>query len=146
MQEINDEAQLTAILDAIGESKDYGELVQHYVEFRDQKEQIKREMAERQAPADACMNRIEGRLLELLMESGQDSAKTKYGTAYQKPFTSAKIADWNVFIGYVKKNDAYDLLKKDVAKDALKARLTETGEIVPGVNLVTTNTVGIRRA
>lgn len=144
--EIIQEEKVDAVLGAIGKSKDFGELVGFYVDFRDQKEAIKREMADRLAGVTVFMDRIEGRLLELLTESGQDSAKTKYGTAYKKPFLSAKVADWNVLIEYVKKNDAFDLLTKSVAKDAVKARITETGEIVPGVDLVTTQQVGIRRS
>jgi hypothetical protein len=140
------EAKVSAILDAIGKSKDYGELVGFYVDYRDAKEQIKKEMTERIAGVEVFMDRIEGRLLEMLMESGQDSAKTPYGTAYKSTKTSAKVADWNVLIGYIKKNDAYDLLTKNVSKDAIKARMEDTGEIVPGVNLTTYQEVGIRRA
>lgn len=148
MEENEQEAEerQAQILAAIGKSKDFSELVGHYVDLRDQKEVIKKETAQRTAPLDAFIDRIESRLLELLIESGQENAKTKFGTAYKKPFTSVKVADWNVFIDHVKKNDAFDLLTKAVAKDAVKARIEETGQVVPGLDLVTIQQVGIRRA
>lgn len=144
--EKQEEARTNTVLEAISKASDYSDLVGYYVDFRDQKEQIKKEMTQRISAVEVFMDRIEGRLLELLTESGQDSAKTKFGTAYKSPKTSARVADWNVLIGYIKANDAYDLLTKNVSKDAVKARMTETGEVVPGVDLVTIQTVGIRRA
>lgn len=140
------EKQIEKVMNAISASSDFGELVGHYVDFRDQKEAIKRQYAEDVSVPESFMKRIESRLLELLADTGQESAKTKFGTAYKKPALSAKVADWNVLIDYIKRNDAYDLLVKNVAKDAVKARIDETGEIVPGVDLATTLTVGIRRS
>lgn len=146
MEETEADKQQAAILSAIGKATDFSELVGFYVDFRDQIEAIKRELAERTAPLSARMDRIEARLLERLSETGQENAKTTFGTAYKKPFTSTKVADWNVLLDYIKKNDAYDLLTKSVAKDAVKARIEETGEIVPGVDLVTGVSVGVRRS
>ena len=119
------QAETDSILQAIGKSKDYSELVGHYVDFRDKKEAIKKEMTERVRDVEVFMDRIEGRLLELLLESGQDSAKTKFGTAYKSPKTSARVADWNALIEYVKRHEAYDLLTKNVAKDAVMSRIKE---------------------
>lgn len=131
---------------AISGANDIAELVGHYVGFRDKKEELKRFRTELESGLDAFMESIENRLLQVLDASGQESAKTKFGTAYKKKSTSTKVADWNVLIGYVKENDAYDILTKSVAKDAVKQRIEETGEPVPGVDLVTWIEVGIRRA
>lgn len=141
-----DEKEQKQVLDAIAKSEDYGELVGFYVDFRDEKEQIKREMTERMNVPQALMDRIESRLLELFIDSNQESAKTKFGTAYKVAKSSARVADWNVLLEYIKKNDAFDLLVKNVAKEGVKARIEETGENVPGVDIATTQTIQIRRA
>jgi hypothetical protein len=132
--------------DAVASTKDFNALVQTYVLMRDRKEELKRERAEQDAPINDLMDKIEVKLLGLLKESGQDSAKTSSGTAYKSTQSRAKIADWNIFIDYIKKNDAWDLLTKAVAKDAVRARIEDTGEIVPGIDLYSFETVGIRRS
>lgn len=134
------------VIEAVGNTSDFSELVGHFVDFRDQKEQLKRRQTDEMEPFNTILEAIENRLLARLQETGQDSAKTKFGTAYKKTGSSTKVADWNVLIDYIKKNDAFDLLVKNVAKEAVKARLDETGELVPGVDIVTFVTAGVRRA
>lgn len=135
-----------AILDAIGKATNVSDLVGYYIDFRDEKERLKRKFTDDQAIPIGFMDRIEARLLTLLTESGQESAKTPFGTAYKANKTAAKVADWNSLIGYVKDNDAYDLLTKGVAKDAVIARIDATGEVVPGVDIIKFVEVNIRRS
>jgi len=134
------------LIEAVETCKDFGSLVQTYVMLRDEKEQAKREFTEKTAPMDSLLKTLDSKLLLMLDESGQESAKTASGTVYKTTKTSAKVADWNVLIAYVKKHDAYDLLTKNVSKDAVNARVKESGEIVPGVDLVKFVDVGVRRA
>lgn len=145
-EEIAAEERHNAILKAIGEATNISDLVGHYIDFRDEKEAIKRKFTEDQAVPIAYMDRIEARLLTLLTESGQDSAKTPFGTAYKAAKTSAKVSDWNSLIEYVKREDAYDLLTKGVAKDAVIARIDATSEVVPGVDIIKFVEVNIRRS
>jgi hypothetical protein len=145
-EELDQQQKREAILQVIAETKDYSQLVEAYVGQRDEKEELKRKYTEDANKITEIMDAIEGRILALLQESGQESAKTKFGTAYKSPKSSVKIADWNVFINYVKKNDAFDLLTKNVSKDAVISRIECTQEIVPGVNIIRFETVGIRRS
>lgn len=139
--EISDE-----LIKAVEKSTDYDSLVATYIACRDGKEIIKREMTDRTKPLDGVMKLIEGKLLKQIEDSGVESVKTASGTVYKLPKTSAKVADWNVLLEYIKKNDAFDLLKKDVSKDAVKARIDEHDEPVPGVDMYTIITVGVRRS
>lgn len=131
---------------AVDATKDFDSLVQAYIIARDAKEQIKRITTEWSAPIDGLMTVIESKFKEMLDATGQESAKTASGTVYKTLRTSAKVADWNVLLAYIIKHDAYDLLTKNVSKDAAKARMEETGEIVPGVDFVRFIDVGVRRA
>jgi hypothetical protein len=131
---------------AITNVKDMAELVGHYVSLRDKKEELKRHRTELESALGSVMDVIAARLGNILDDTGQESAKTKFGTAYKAHKTSAKVADWRVLVDYIKKHDAFDLLTKAVAKDAIKQRIDESGEIVPGVDLVTFTEVQVRRA
>jgi hypothetical protein len=131
---------------AVEATNDLDSLIQAYIVLRDGKEEIKRLMTEFSSPLDSLMKIVNSKLMQVLDETNQESAKTASGTAYKKKSTSAKVADWNVLLEYIKKHDAYDLLTKGVAKDAVKSRIDETGEIVPGVDIVTFIDVGVRRA
>lgn len=132
--------------EAVESSTDLDSLVQAFIFLRDSKEEIKRVVTEWSSPLDATQKVVGFKLLELLDKGKQESAKTASGTAYIKTSTSARVADWNVLIEFVKKHDAYDLLTKNVSKDAVKARIDETGQIVPGVDISKFRDVGVRRA
>lgn len=135
----------TDLIKAVDKSTDYDSLTAVYIQCRDAKEELKREITEKTAPVDSLMKTIEGKLLSMIEESGLESVRTASGTVYKMPKTSAKVADWKIFLDYVKKNDAFDLLVKNVSKDAVKARIEESNEIVPGIDMYTIITVGIRR-
>lgn len=131
---------------AVETCDDFDSLVAAYVMLRDSKEEAKREFTERTAPIDGLMKTASSKLLELLDKSGQEGAKTKHGSVYKVKKLTAKVADWNVLLDFIKKHKAWDLLTHAVSKDAVKSRVDETGEIVPGVDLVTFIDVGVRRA
>jgi hypothetical protein len=146
MDEVNTIEVSPELIAAVGKSEDLDSLTATYIQCRDGKEQIKRELTDRQAPLDSLMKLIEGKLLARLEKDNVESVRTSSGTIYKMPKTSAKVADWQVLLEYIKKNDAFDLLVKNVSKDAVKARIEELNEIVPGVDMYTIVNVGIRRA
>lgn len=131
---------------AVEKSEDLNSLVQVYISCRDGKEELKRQKAVLEAPLDDLMKTLEGRMMTMLDKTKQESARTAAGTVYKTKKTSAKVADWNILVDYIKKNDAYDLLTKAVSKDAVKARIDAKGEIVPGVDMVTFIEVGVRKS
>lgn len=134
------------IMKAVEGSEDYGSLTDLYIQCRDEEEALKRENTDKNTPIKNLKNILEGKLLAMIEASGLESVKTSAGTVYKLPKTSAKVADWQVLLDYIKKNDAFDLLTKNVSKDAVKARIEESNEIVPGVDMYTIITVGIRRS
>lgn len=146
MKKMTAEENAALILEGIRRTKDIGNLVGFYLHCREKKEAIKREYANALTTVEPFMESIEGRLMELLQDSGQESARTTFGTCFMKSSTSTKVADWNVLLDYIKKNDAFDLLYKNVAKDAVIARVEETGKVVPGVDMVTFKSIQVRKA
>ena len=55
------------------------ELVQKYIEIRDQKLAIKQEYDAKIAKRDEALNKIEAKLLEVFEQTGMDSVKTEFG-------------------------------------------------------------------
>lgn len=122
------------------------EAVALYIELRDQKASMKAEFEESLKPINEKMDKLEAKLLETMDLLGSDSMKTESGTAYVSLRTSASVADREVFMDHVKKNDDWGLLEVRAAKAGVEAYKAEHGDIPPGVNLREERTVNIRRS
>lgn len=121
------------------------DVIRGYLKLRDKKEAIMQKAKEEAAAVDEKMNKLEAWLREQADTQGVTSFKTASGTAFVTTTDFANVADWDAIISYVKTNDAYDMLERRVSKSAVRARLTETGEIPPGVNYGTKIGVNVRR-
>lgn len=117
-----------------------------YIKLRDKKAEMKAAYEESVKPIAEKMDLLEAKLLEAFDKLGQDSAKTEYGTAYVSVRTTASVADREVFIDHVKKNDDWGLLEVRAAKSGVEAyRAEHDGQNPPGVNVREERTVNVRR-
>lgn len=121
-------------------------MIEKYVKLRDKKKEIADAHAAQIAPFDAAMDRLEGYMLEALNASGLSSMKSVHGTAYKSLRTSAKVIDMGDFLGYVRTNNAWDLLEARVSKLAAQQVITETKKPIPGVETSSETCVNVRRA
>ncbi len=118
-----------------------------YIQLRDQKAQMKAEFDEKIAPLQEKMDKLEAKLLEVFNQTGMDSVKTAFGTAYATVRTSASVADRDVFMDYVKANEEWSLLEVRVSKTAVdQFRSANDNELPPGVNIREERVVNIRRS
>src|SRR5690554_6173662 len=85
------------------------ELVQKYVELRDEKAQIQAEAAKKIQPIQAKMDMIEAALLGVFEKSGIDSTKTEFGTAYVSTRTSVSLADKESFREFCKQTGEWGM-------------------------------------
>ena len=92
------------------------ELVGKYIELRDKKAQIKAEYDAKVSKVDDVLNQIEAALLNTFEQTGMDSVKTEFGTAYTSTRTTASVADPDAFMTYVIENQAWHMLEKRCAK------------------------------
>ena len=76
---------------------------------------------------------------------GKKKFPTPHGTFHKVKKTFARVADWNVLLEWIKKNEAWDMFKKDVNKTAVEARMEETKTVIPGVDWVSAIDVQVRR-
>ena len=121
------------------------ELVGAYVKLRQKKAALKAEYDEKCKPVDAAMERIEGALLDTFNQMGVESVKTPHGTAYTTTRTSAKVADWDAFIAYVKAHDAFELLERRAGKDAVDQFRSANDELPPGITWTAVKAVNFRQ-
>lgn len=123
------------------------EAVSLYIRLRDQKAQMKADFDAQVAPLTEKMDKLEAKLLEVFNQTGMDSVKTEFGTAYATVRTSASIADRDAFMDFVKANEEWALLEVRVSKTAVEQfRSANDDELPPGVNVREERVVNIRRS
>jgi len=122
------------------------DLVQKYIEVRDKKAQLKAEFDMKASKLDAVMEKIEGKLLEVFADTGMDSVKTEFGTAYTSTRTAASVADREAFMEFVKSNDEWPLLEIRASKAAVEQYRSANDELPPGINWREERVVNIRRS
>lgn len=123
------------------------EAVSLYIQLRDKKAQMKAEFDAVVAPVQEKMDKLEAKLLDVFNQTGMDSVKTEFGTAYATVRTSASVADRDTFMDYVKANEEWALLEVRVSKTAVdQFRSANDNELPPGVNVREERVVNIRRS
>lgn len=123
------------------------EAVSLYIKLRDQKAQMKADFEASVAPLTEKMDKLEAKLLEVFNQTGMDSVKTEFGTAYATVRTTASIADRDAFMDFVKAHEEWALLEVRVSKTAVEQfRSANDDELPPGVNVREERVVNIRRS
>lgn len=122
------------------------EIVEKYIEIRDKKALLKADYEAKVAKVDTALTKLEGILLKTFDEAGMESCKTAAGTAYKTTRTSFTVADRDTFIGFVKDNEAWEMLESRCSKKAAEEFMAANGEIPPGVNYRAEQVVNVRRS
>jgi hypothetical protein len=122
------------------------EVVAKYVELREKKANLKSEYDMQVAPIEAKMAKIEGKLLEVLDQTGGKSFRTPHGTAYVAVRTTASVADREAFFEFVKQNEEWPLMQVAVVKSAVEQYKSVNQELPPGINWREERVVNIRRS
>ena len=123
------------------------ELVGKYVQLRDQKAKIKAEYDAKVAAVDNVLDKIEAVLLKTFEDTGMESVKTEFGTAYKSVRTSASVADWDAFFAHVRENGAFELIERRCNKTAVEQfKAANDGQLPPGLNWREERVVNIRRS
>jgi hypothetical protein len=120
--------------------------VELYISLRDQKAAIEAEAKEKTAPLNDKMLILEAKLLKALDQTGSESVKTPFGTAYVSTRKSMSIADREIFLNHIRKTGNIDLLEARVSKAATEAYIDAEGTLPPGIDMRTERVVNIRRA
>ena len=121
-------------------------LLQMFIKLRDRREQRKAAFNADDATDKDKQSRIEVEFLRRFNERGTDNTSSReHGTAYRSTRSSVTIADWDIFLTHVKKNEAWELLEHRANKKNAQEYTEVHGEIVPGTKYSETQVVNFRR-
>lgn len=121
-------------------------LAQTYIKIRQAREEIARELDERDQVLKEQQEVIKRSLLDLCKVIGADSIKTKFGTVSRTTKTRYWTSDWDEFNKFVVKNDMPELFEKRIHQGNIKQLIEESPEMLPkGVNSQSEYTITVRR-
>lgn len=153
------EAKAAQQLNGGNVSEKIDSLVEKYVKLRDKKSEIATEAKGKIGKIEQVMDQIEGLLLKVFQDTGQESARTAFGTAYKSPKTSCTVADKDQFLQWCLENDAGHLLDIRALKTAVEqykgtkeAENAEAGPearvdvLPPGLNWTQIESINVRRS
>lgn len=125
---------------------DDASLLKYFIGLRDRRAQRKAAFDADDADDKDKQNKIEVEFLRRFNERGIDNVSSKdIGTAYRSTRSSATVADWDIFIGHVIENEAWELLERRVNKKSHQDYTEVHGDLVPGTNYTETQVVNFRR-
>jgi phage host-nuclease inhibitor protein Gam len=122
------------------------EAVELYIKMRDRKAELKAEFDAKIAPLNEKMDKLEAKLLDVFNQTGMDSIKTEFGTAYTTTRVTASVADKEVFMAHVRANDDWGLLEVRASKTAVDQYRSVHDDIPPGVSMREERVVNVRRS
>lgn len=122
------------------------QLIQRYVEIRDEKAAVAERHKGEMQPFNDQLEVLENVLLGLLNEQGGQNIKTEHGTAYISEVMNVKVDDWDSFLYYVQRFQAWNMLVRNVNKTAVKELMDGGAAAPPGVSTSTIRGVNVRRA
>ena len=121
------------------------EMVEMYIKLRDYKKAAEDEFSKSLERTRAGMEKLESMILAHLNDNGLDNIKCGAGTAYRKTDYSATVKDREAFLKFIQESGLWDLLDARANKKYVR-KYTATTAMVPGVDLSSISSVGVRRS
>jgi hypothetical protein len=84
-------------------------------------------------------------IIALMNKARITSGRGKLATVSISPKTVPSVVNWSKVYGYIKKNNAFDLLQRRMGVEAWRDR-REAGETIPGIEAVDINSVSCTKA
>lgn len=123
-----------------------GTMVDSYIKLRDKKEMVARQQAAVIKEYSDAMLQIEQFLQGYLQDQGLQNVATPFGTAFVKRSRSATIADKGAFREFVISTSEFDLCEWRANVEAVEDWFNANqGQLPPGVNFSTRETIGVQR-
>lgn len=124
------------------------EVVNQYIDLRNQIADKKKEFESFKKDCEVTMKELEVAILEVSNNTGVNSFKTEFGTAYRSTKTYAKLFDADARIEYAKRTGDFGLFTGHVSK-AHALELFDEGAIDPsdiGIDIDREDTILFRKA
>jgi hypothetical protein len=119
--------------------------VEQFIKLREKKRVLKEQYEQANKPLTEMENLLSASIMTLLNELGAENVRTRHGTCFKTTRTNASLADPDAFMQHVIKNEQFELLDRKANTTAVKAYLADHGELPPGVNLNSMQTIGVHK-
>ena len=119
-------------------------LVAQYIAVRERMRKLKALYEEQLQPFKDAESKLSGVMLQFLEETGQESARTDAGTVYITERHTASLTDPDLFMEFVMKNGAFELMDRRANSTACRDHCEEYGSLPPGVKINSLRTVNVR--
>ena len=125
---------------------DDGTLLKLFIALRDRRARRKADFQLDDVDDKEKQERIEIEFLRRFNKRGIDNVSARgVGTAYRSVRASAKVADWDSLLEFIKKEGAWEMLERRVSKVAVEQFKAETSDLPPGVDWGETQVINFRR-
>jgi hypothetical protein len=121
------------------------DVVAAYLKLRNKKEALEAETKDQVKTLKEKMEQFEAWIKEQADAQGVTSFKTKHGTAFLTTTDYANVADWDAVLGFIREQEAFDMLEKRISKIAVRGYIEANKAVPPGVNYGTKLEVNIRK-
>tara|TARA_Y100000296_G_scaffold44831_1_gene51415 strand:+ start:1878 stop:2279 length:402 start_codon:yes stop_codon:yes gene_type:complete len=121
-------------------------LVKLFIALRDRRARRKADYQLDDVGDKEKQEKIEVEFLKRFNKRGIDNVSARgIGTAYRSVRASAKVADWDSLLDFIKKESAWEMLERRVSKVAVEQFKAETDDLPPGVDWGETQVINFRR-
>ena len=121
-------------------------LVKLFIALRDRRARRKADYQLDDVGDREKQEKIEVEFLKRFNKRGIDNVSARgIGTAYRSVRASAKVADWDSLLEFIKKEGAWEMLERRVSKVAVEQFKAETNDLPPGVDWGETQVINFRR-
>jgi len=121
------------------------EMVRNYVRLRDHKKAADTEFKKSMERVNEGMRKLEGMMLAHLNDTGAKNIATDEGTVYKNTKYSATVRDRDTFLTHCRETEEWDALDVRANKTYVREQ-ADDGNVIPGVELSSIVTVGVRRS
>ena len=118
-------------------------LVAQFVAIRDRIKAIEAAHEVELGPFIQAKKDLGTEILAFLDGTGQESARTAYGTASVTVRHTASCSDPDAFVDFVRQNDLYELMDRKANAPACRDYAKEHGTLPPGVRINSIRIVGV---
>lgn len=120
--------------------------IQNYVAIRDSLTDQKAAFKLIEEAHDNVIEKLQMKLRDIADEMGVDQLSSrKFGTAFRVTKESYRVGNWDDFVAWMKKNNAFHCVEKRAAKLAVKEAHTTDGEVPPGITYHSEVEMQVRR-
>lgn len=124
------------------------ELVQAYLNLRNERERIKADYEQRDSLLRADMDGLEQAFLAICNTVGANSINTQHGTVIRSLKERYTCNDWDNFKKFIKEHDALDCLEKRIHQGNFRVLMQELKDdgLPPGVNVLREYDITVRKS